>query len=259
MLERLNSLWVGKAFGYVERLCAVSALSLGHPFTLYSYRPDDVRDIPSGVEVRDAREIMSDRQLTRYFDTGWAALGSDFFRYHLLAKDLGYWVDMDVIFLQPLDFKGQYVFGWERPDSINGAVLRIPAKSQFANDLCTSAMKNWRPPWFGAKRSLLYYLLRLRKGNVYPDDMPWGTFGPGLITYLAKKHGVAQEAQGVEVFYPVGYFEAHKLLGRAALVEKKITPSTRAVHVWHSRIVQELGAAPPHGSYLESACRRYGI
>ena len=34
MLERLNSLWVGGALGAIERLSVVSALSVGHPFTI---------------------------------------------------------------------------------------------------------------------------------------------------------------------------------------------------------------------------------
>ncbi|MGO9423409.1 hypothetical protein, partial [Roseiarcus sp.] len=40
MLDRLNSLWIGEQLGYVERLTMVSALSVGHPFTLYSYTPE---------------------------------------------------------------------------------------------------------------------------------------------------------------------------------------------------------------------------
>ena len=43
MLDRLNSLWIGERLGYVERLTMVSALSVGHPFTLYSYTPERTR------------------------------------------------------------------------------------------------------------------------------------------------------------------------------------------------------------------------
>ena len=55
MLERLNSLWVGDRLGYIEQLCLVSALAVGHRFTLYSYTPDVLRGVPNGIDLRDAR------------------------------------------------------------------------------------------------------------------------------------------------------------------------------------------------------------
>ena len=90
MLDRLNSLWIGDELGYMERLTLVSALSVGHPFTLYSYAPEKLRGVPNGVEVRDANEVVPYNTLARYFDGGWAALGTDFFRYAMQAKGLGY-------------------------------------------------------------------------------------------------------------------------------------------------------------------------
>lgn len=258
-LPRLNSLWVGAEFGYVERLCAASALALGHPFTLYSYAPKSVKNVPEGVELRDAREVLSAESLTRYFDSGWIALAANFFRYALLAQSLGYWVDMDLIFLRPLDFTEQYVFGWERPDSINNAVLRIPAQSEMMMELLQADRKNWRPPWFGPRRTLLYYLNRLRNGDCYPHHLPWGTFGPALITYLARKYNVASQAQGIDVFYPISYSDAELLFGTPAIVEEKLTARSRAIHVWHSRLFSSLDASPPAGSYLEKMCRHYCI
>lgn len=259
MLERLNSLWLEGRLGYIEQLCLVSARSLGHPFTLYSYKPETLSRVPNGVEIRDAREVMSDENLVRYFDTGWAALGSDFFRYSLLAKGLGYWVDMDLYFIKPFDFADEYVFGWENDLSINGAVLRIPAQSAMLQDMINTPRLNWRPPFFGPKRSLLYYWSRLTKGDVHAEDLPWGTFGPGLLTHFAKKHGVATLAQERSVFYPVQYTEAHALFGTSFAIEEKITKQTRAVHMWHSHLGRLTSESPPRGSYLDVVCRQHGV
>ena len=100
MFDRLNSLWIGEQLGYVERLTMVSALSVGHPFRLYSYSPDKLRGVPNGVEVRDANEVVPYPTLARYFDVGLAALGTDFFRYAMQAKGFGYWVDLDLYFIK---------------------------------------------------------------------------------------------------------------------------------------------------------------
>src|ERR1700760_4207064 len=113
MLERLNTLWFGNQLKYTEQLCIASARAVGHQFRIYSYDPEALKGVPSGVELRDARELLPEERLLRYSDTGAVALGSDLFRYAMLAKGLGYWVDLDLCFLRPLDFTDPYVFGWE--------------------------------------------------------------------------------------------------------------------------------------------------
>jgi len=256
MLKRLNSLWVGNEFGYIERLCVVSALTVGHEFTIYSYTPEKLCGVPIGAEIRDAREVMPDELVGKYS----TALLADFFRYALLAKGLGYWVDLDVYFLRPFNFEDQYVFGWEHESSINNAILLIPPQSRMLSELRELPKINWRPPFFGPRRTLLFYWTRLLKGNIHPEDLPWGTFGPALVTYLAKKHGVAHLAQERSVFYPIRYQEADLLFSRpAAAVESILTPQTRAVHLWHSKLSGDTMICPPRGSYLEVACRQHGI
>ncbi len=258
-LPRLNSLWVGERLGYIETLCLQSALALGHPFTLYSYTPEKLRGLPTGVELRDAREVMSRERLVSYADSGSFALGANFFRYELLAKGLGYWVDMDFCFLKPLDFERDYVFGWEYENWINNALLLAPPESAMARDLCNLPRTNWRPPWYGPRSTLLYYWKRLTKGDIKVEDMPWGTFSAGLVTYVAKKCGVAAQAQPPSVFYPIRWKEARMVFGPADAVEEKIGADTVAVHLWHSRLIDLLDKPPPAGSYLDKLCRRYDV
>ena len=50
------SLWIGESLHYVNQLCLKSHLVQGHPVTLYC--TDTVRNVPEGVEVRPAEEIM---------------------------------------------------------------------------------------------------------------------------------------------------------------------------------------------------------
>jgi hypothetical protein len=259
LLDPLNSLWIGGELGYIERLTIVSALSIGHPFRLYSYSPEKLRSIPDGVEVRDANEVVAYPALARYFDGGHAALGTDFFRYAMQARGLGYWVDLDLYFLRPLDFGDPYVFGWENKTSINGAVLRLPPESDMVRDLCAIPHLNWRPPFYGLRKSAAFYWRRLREGDLWPENYRWGTFGPAALTYLAKKHRVAHRAQKRPVFYPVLHPDAKLLCGAPEWVESRLTEETRTVHLWHSVLSRAAKGPPPPGSWLDVVCRRHGL
>jgi hypothetical protein len=258
MLDRLNSLWIGEQLGYVERLTMASALAVGHPFTLYSYTPEKLGGAPSGVEVRDAIEVVPYKELAHYFDGGWAALGTDFFRYAMQAKGLGYWVDLDLYFIRPLDFQDEYVFGWEHETSINGAVLRLPANSAMVRELCDIPHVNWRPPFYGPRKTAIFYWRRWTEGDIRPENYRWGTFGPMFLTYLAKKYGVAQKAKERSVFYPVRHRDANLFCGSTEFVNAKLTEETRTVHLWRSILNREARVSPPRGSYLEAVCRRHG-
>lgn len=257
-MERLNALWFGDRLGYLEQLSIKTALAQGHSYTLYSYSPEKLSGVPVGVKVRHAAEVMSDPRRVRHFDGKFKALGSDFFRYELLAKSLGYWVDLDLIFVRPLDLHEEYVFGWESPGSLNGAVLKLPAGSAMLEELRNIPEQNWCPPFFGPRTRLRYYWQRAR-GDVQLEDLPWGSAGPGMITYLVKKNGLATKAQATHVFYPLPYSEAKMLYGPASEVEALIKPDTIAIHMWHSHLGELAKNAPPEGSYISQLCRQYEI
>src|SRR5271166_6167474 len=234
MLERLNSLWTGGELGPIERLSVISALSVGHPLTIYSYAPEKLGAVPSGAEIRDAGEVSPYESLAHYLEGGWGALASDFFRYALLAKGLGTWVDLDLLFLKPIDFEDEYVFGWENKKSINGAVLRLPRDSDMLRELCSIPQLNWRPPFYGLRKMPLFYWRRLTQGDIRPENYNWGTFGPLILTHLARKYGVAGRAKARSVFYPVMHFQVELFLGPSELVESLLTAETRTVHLWQS-------------------------
>ncbi len=259
MPARLNSLWIGEQLGYVEKLTLVSALAVGHTFRLYSYAAEKLRGVPSGVEVRDANQVVPYQALAHYFEGGSAALGTDFFRYAMQAKGLGAWVDLDLYFIRPIDFEDEYVFGWEHETSINGAVLRLPANSEMVRELCDIPPANWRPPFYGPRKTAMFYWRRLTEGDIRPENYRWGTFGPMFLTYLARKYGVERLAKERSVFYPVSHSNWKLLCGPPEFVKSKLTKETRTVHLWRSILIRKTGAAPPPGSYLEALCHAHAL
>ena len=202
---------------------------------------------------------MPEANLIAYANSGSYALGSNFFRYELLARGLGYWVDMDFYFLKELDFQDAYVFGWEHEHSINCAVLLLPFNSEMVSDLRDITRTNRCPPWFGPKRRASYYWNRVIKGTTGAQNLPWGTYGPGLVTYLARKYDVAKMAKPRSIFYPVRYQDARLLYGPAEVIEGMITPETKAVHMWHSKLFDLHDKPPPPGSYMDVVCRKHDI
>lgn len=258
-LPNLNSLWVGKSLGYLERLCLKSALQNGHNFTLWSYEPGSLCDVPDGVEVRDASEVMPYERLLRYRDTGSVALGANLWRIQMLSQGLGYWVDMDFIFLRPFDFADAHVFGWEYEGWINNAVMLAPPDSSMVKDLITIPEPNRRPPWFGPKRTMEFYWRRITKGHIGLEDMPWGTYSSGLVTHCVKKNRLESSVLPPSVFYPLRWKDARSLYGPAENVEALLSDDTRAVHMWHSRLDGLKDAPPASNSYIDKMCRRYGV
>lgn len=103
----IQSLWIGAPFSNLEKLCAQSFLDHGHEFHLYTYA--DIDGVPEGVVIKDGNEIMPYSELTAgalQFPESLA----DCFRYALLYKRGGWWVDMDTVCIRPFDFPDDVIF-----------------------------------------------------------------------------------------------------------------------------------------------------
>lgn len=260
-LERrvLNTLWVGNSLGYLEQLCLLSGLACGHKTRLFSYEPKTLRGVPRGVEVLDAGEVMPRERMITYRNCGSFALGSNFWRYEMLAKGLGYWIDLDVLLLKPLPSDTDYVFGEEHEGGLNTAVMYAPPGSPFVEDLRMLPQANRCPAWFGPKNRLRFYGARLLRSHVGLDDFPWGTFGPRMVTYVARKHDLLRFAAKPEVFYPVSWHDVCNLYGPSEKVAHLITDRTRTIHLYNSQLRELTKRPPPAGSYIAEQCQRLGI
>ena len=112
----VQSLWIGDSLSELEALCIRSFLFHGHPFHLYTY--GNVDNIPEGTVIRDASEIIAEDQIYRVRDS--LAIFSDQFRWELLSREGGCWVDMDMICLKPFEFENEIVFGLQGEGQVAG-------------------------------------------------------------------------------------------------------------------------------------------
>jgi hypothetical protein len=120
----IQSLWVGR-LSTLEQLSISSFLNNGHPFHLYVY--DEIENVPEGVTLKNANEVLPLGAIDGKSYASSLTCFSNLFRYELLYRLGGYWVDLDVVCFRPWDFVEPYVFAAEHKESIGSEVLRVPA------------------------------------------------------------------------------------------------------------------------------------
>lgn len=241
------TLWVGSDLTAIERACLRSVVTNGHRLALYCY--GQVNGVPDGVEVRDAEPILGSEHIFRQRNGSVAAF-SDWFRYALLRRGLGIWVDTDIYLLKPLESDGSGLFGEEEPGVINNSVLHLPPDSPVLRQLLELFEQRRTPRWLPLKARARTRARELVSGQIDLSRLPWGATGPMALTALCKEFGIATRAQPVEVFNPVPWSRADWILDPALSLADVTTERTRAVHLWNHCIAGWKSAAAPAGSFL---------
>jgi hypothetical protein len=167
MSEIMQSLWIGKPLSKLEQLCLKSFVDNGHEVHLYVY--DKVGNIPTGVIVKDGNEILDKSEIFRY-KNGSVSAFSNLFRFTLLYKKGGYWIDADLLCVRPIKLNQSYVFSSE-PDEqysnniINAGLIKLPKGSKEA--------------------SLGMEIQRKRKKDILDGKIQWGS-GPETVKNIVE-------------------------------------------------------------------------
>lgn len=241
-LAQICSFWTGPTLGPIHSACLQSFLTAGHQVTLFTH--ESPADVPAGVDVVPATEIMPSAELRLYAEAQHYELLSDLFRYRLLAASAGLWVDADCYCLQPIE-DDEYIFGKETVEGMNAAVLKLPADSPLLRALL-ALTPGFIPPWH-SRRDRRRLGLRRALGMPKPlHRMPWGTVGPRALTYYSETLGVADLAVPSDVFYPIHWDHIDRLFAPNLQLSELVSHRTRVVHLYTSlmRRRYKLGAPP---------------
>jgi len=240
----VNTFWFGERLPPVEQVCLNSMLECGHPVTLWSY--DQLRDVPAGVVLGDAHEILPRSSFIAYKEARGAKLFADIFRLELLRQSKGLWLDADCLVLKPIVDDRAYIFGWEDGNRINNAVLKMPADCELLEQLWAFVMtRPVVPPWWPLPKRIWQrgaHPFGLARG---PESIALGTFGPKILTHLVQQLGLIEQARPRDFFYPVHYRETRRYFVPGA-AEERITADTACCHLWLSNIrskVEKIGEA----------------
>jgi Glycosyltransferase sugar-binding region containing DXD motif len=204
----IQGLWIGDTLSIMERMSIASFLANGHEFHLFAY--SDVKDVPAGAVLRDGNEILHASSIFRYRDNGSYAGFSNFFRYELLWKYGGWWVDLDTICLRSFQFARDYVIGSEPyaggAHPISG-VLKVPAGSP-----------------------LMQYLTEVCRGKDV-EALNWGETGPKLVADGIGRFSLAEYVEPTATFCPVAWPQWEEVLKPSASIS--LEPPVRAIHLWN--------------------------
>jgi hypothetical protein len=235
-LPVIHALWVGGKLGDLSRCCLTSFLMRGHQVRLHAY--EEIKDVPQGVTIADANEIVPSSKIIRHRKTGSYALFSDFFRYQLLSQVPGIYVDCDVYCLRPIEIPDAgYLLGLEDDHQVNGAVLALPQNSHLLKRLLDASLDPFFvPPWYKCSKQKRLKVKKVLGFGKSIADMPWGVIGPDAITYFLKELDLLEYASPIDIFYPVHYRCINKLLDGGLNVEDVTTHRTLAVHLYNEML-----------------------
>lgn len=199
----VKGIWVGDHLSPRELLCIRSYLTNGHEFHLYTY--DDHENLPEGTVVKDANEFLPESEIETF---RFRANFCDFFRFVMLAKLGGWYVDMDGVCLKPLNFPSKYVFGTCGCDTtgkpvgmfcsegcyIGDAFMKVPVNSAIMN-YCRDHIENTS-----------------EKERKAVDAVSYDVLGPRLIQKAVPKFGLEKYVQPPVFFDPVPCYRAMDIL-----------------------------------------------
>ena len=175
----VHGLWIGKYLSNLELLTLHSFIRHGHEFHLWLY-DDLVTPLPPGVVIEDAAELLpkesifTKKNLDAECGVGKGSYGpfSDLFRYKLLYEKGGYWVDMDITCLRPLDIRAPYLFRSHRI-GVMGNLIKCPRHSAMMRRAYeeTLARANRHAKWLYANRILTAQVRKSRLSRFIRHDI----------------------------------------------------------------------------------------
>ncbi|MFN6252263.1 MAG: glycosyltransferase [Alphaproteobacteria bacterium] len=177
-MAETHMFWAYGEFSRLERICVASFIKGGFDLKIWTY--GEFENPILGAEIRDARQLVPEDQIFRNRSGSYASF-SDLFRYTILTKIGGLYVDTDVYALKHAD---------ELPKEKFLVTERLPKGGLQANNNVI-----FEPEV--SRGSLVD--LALAVAERFPrKDITWGELGPTLLTALAR----AYRMHGYRVYEP---------------------------------------------------------
>lgn len=257
----IKTLWIGPSLSAIERLALASFLNHGHQVELFAY--DDIANIPEGVTVRDANEILSKDKIFKYKEKPSYAAFANWFRYEMLYREGGCWVDTDVVCLKPFDFDSDFFVGLEETDRVNNAVLGAEKGLEIFRFMAAQAENpNDILPYDKSKDKKRKFIRKYFQGN-QKGNIKWGEVGPTGLTKAVNYFGLSEKALPTTAFYPIHCACWSNIFDETYPNVKDYFPDSYAIHLWNEMIKRKPGyskdARFPDGSLIEFLKRQHSI
>jgi hypothetical protein len=236
--EVVRTFWHGGPLDLSRLACLQTFALHGHRVELYSY--ENIR-CPNWITRRNAAEILPTDQILRYQlgeGAGGVALHANLFRYALLYRLGGWWIDCDIILREPSLPANEFFCVREDEPYINNAIIKFPAGHPLMAEAIRQCME-------------------------IGENAVWGQTGPRLFSQLLQDYQLASLSQPAPASCPLPWWYVGGLLDPDRLdeVTQQATKS-KFVHlcaeVWR-RAGVSTASAPPQGSFLQVEFSRLGV
>ena len=212
-LPPVKALWIGSKLNNIHLLSIASFLKNGHPYHLYAY--DRPENIPSGVCNYSAAEILPKEEVFAYKTEpglGSYSAVSNLFRYLLLVKTGGIWVDADVICLRPFLFNQEHYFAAQTLSTESArvattCVMKAPVGSPIMQSCATEA------------------------ALFDKETLQWAQAGPKLLQRVLKETGIKYTLAYSWEFCPVDWDE-YQMIAKPEY-SMLVPQAAYAIHLWH--------------------------
>ena len=231
MTQTVRTFWQSGVPSLYQRLALKSFADRGHRVEVFSYDPS--LDLPRFVVVRDAADVLPPERVLRFLpEHGRFVVNIDLFRYALLAKFGGWWIDPDVVLLGDLPADEIFLAGPDEFGALSLAVLRLPPQHPVAMIAEEVAAAN------------------------AASIESWPNAGALFLAELAERHGLSSLCHNHAKVAPVSRIDLPKLFDPAqtqALVDSlKAAPFLDLHYDAWLRAGVPVHASPPDGSLLQS-------
>jgi len=233
MSNIIQTLWIGDTLSCMEILSLNSFVKNDMEIHLYCY--EDIKNVPDGVIIKDGKDILPKEDVFAYQvgpGKGSYSAFSNYFRYKLLYEKGGWWVDTDMVCLQPWEFEDEYVFCSEEDYDTHKPILN------------TGAIKCPK----GDKLMDYCYNECLKKDK---KTLEWGIVGPRLLNEAVNKFNYNEYIKPIHTFCFIAPFRSNLFITPGKVM--KPSNSIYGLHLWNEawrRIgLDKKGTYPPTSIY----------
>lgn len=222
----VQSLWIGDKLSIMENLCIKSFLKNQYEYHLYTY--NFVENVPDGTIIKDADEVLNRSEIYSYANSSFSAI-SNRFRFELLYKKGGMWVDTDVVCIKKYDIdevKDKYIIFSEsnkkyNEQKIGACILKFPK----GDPILLEAIQ----------------ICKDKKQDIINGTLVWG-LGPSTVKYLVEKYKLEEYVKNwkfanscschhvMTIINP--NFKTGDPKGYASSMNE-LSPDTYFIHLWH--------------------------
>jgi hypothetical protein len=234
--QTVRTFWHGTTMPLYQQACLASFARRGHRVEVFTYQRDAY--FAGDLHVRDAREIVPEADVLRPLLDGRTGIHANLLRYALLERLGGWWIDPDVMLMQPDLPEGDVYIA--SPDVFGRtpvAVMKFPPGHPL--------------------------MIEARKQADVPDNDPaaWERVGAGLLSELVSSCDILSQAD--DSLGPISWLNVLDLFDPGKRDDlRRAAAQARFMHlqdeVWRRAGIPS-GLAPPEGCYLAELLERQGI